>query len=52
LLEDTGITKSQSYGRVGESATEVVLKLFAQSVPQNSDHFSAKAYLDFRINIS
>jgi len=30
LFEDTGITKTQVYGGVGESATETVLKSFAQ----------------------
>jgi hypothetical protein len=30
LFEDTGITKTQEYGGVGESATETVLKSFAQ----------------------
>ena len=30
MFEDNGITKSQQYGGIGESATEMVLKLFSQ----------------------
>ena len=30
MFEDTGITKTQEYGGIGESATETVLKSFAQ----------------------